>query len=1477
MKRLGIIAMFTGLLVSLAGCQTTGEEINRVQTNLVDKSVFEGEWWYTQTIVGVDSDEAAIMGVFEGQMGMADLGADGAQSFSVARVRWVIDQGYLFAYRTYELIDGGNDDGRSEGFRGQPLAVFAIEDHVDVRYDYNSISGERTNVRVEDTSDRRWYERQYVRVDWSQNLITSFYYLTGVDLFGGASRESAPFFFQEGAHDDFPASWQPQFVRIGDDPGYRFADEWPSDMSDAVHYMSFVTQELYSPGSNCLNYDRIPCQTAGVAVRSSFLRVPPNHEYAVETQSHREFDRFGTFRTYQSTYVRGGADQTSIADRCESDVDCGIGGYCDFDAFAESFPGVGVCGGGLTEDYGQTDFLAFYRPRHNHFMDQLTDVECLADWQCDGRFTAGTAGSVCDRAARRCTIPIADREVRQVEYRLSPNFPNHLATSAFEAVGNWNGSFMAGHRGVQGRALPTLADGMSCQSTNPISYCFCGSPDDRGDGTCSYKYDAFQSPADAMAMGVVDPYDCHIQAAEGYTEPVNPTSFDDYSDGVFGYEFVGDECAFVLHANSCDRDPEAACEELGDIRYQFFNYINHGNLRFGGVAIPLVDPTTGEFISSNANMAAPSVESAVGIAIDFFPVLRGEPGAADRYFEGEITREYFDAVGRVERPVTYAPTGTDAYSIDDTGRPGLPTPTNERLRALFEDNLGDIERFAPNAEGRLNVLSDRMRNLAGTPIETRLMESLGATGTELMYGQTDVSQMPNGTLATDPSVIDQTSPFRDGFLDGMMHDRLEMEALSRYSMDPPMAPEISNVVYKYWADRFADRPQEEAAIRMAQLFLRGVMEHELGHAVGLRHNFGGSYDRHQYDDGYYNVVLRDDLELPSVFDAAYDPDGDGFQGGEDLNRFYQDLRDVRDARHEAGLGLTMTNSVMDYDGDMSGFGGLGHYDKAAANWNAFGVIEAFTSDPEISSSGSLDDVTDPRTARTMMMDYRGGESCNIDTDCPYNAARVSQPIAQRCIKNSRESRLPTACGGDRNCTCSPFSEDLIDHSIATDEFFPVDYLFCTDDRVNDISWCSRFDAGESFTETIDFYRRRFEEMYPTNYYRRFRDTYLQGLSTRGFVVDAAKIYQHLFFRYFNEPGFSSATGALGFNDQYFASIDAMNWMTEIVTMPDAGSYAYDADANVYRHVSDEMDAVGSDLTLPVGTGFPMWSKYQEGYLGFNRRERAGVILDKFYAMMALTRRNWNLSFSADERYYINFYNLFPVEMTEFFGGIILDDDRWFGPRVEMVGGNPQIEYLNWNRGSCTDSGGGRAPCRGDQESIYPGTAIADTTPEVLRDWATTLVLSEFPTSYDTSFEQRLSIFKIAAGDSFTLPATQADGTATCAYGAEALPGTGHATGCVGPDADYVIYQSDRFHTGYVAVKVRPRLTYNLEEEQLGFQLLRRLVDRQDRVRALTSGGALSEEERAELASLRTHLTSDESFLEYLIDIQRRYGISDWFL
>ena len=762
--------------VLAVACTAEQPPVSRVQTNLVDKAIFEGEWWYSGTTIDVDYDQASIFSSaspyapFEGSMSM-DYGIDFNRtgpnaigdpwySYPISRVRWVIDENYLFAFRSFELVQGGNDDGRAPEYRGQPLAVFRIESHTDVRKEYNSVTGEETNVTVENTDDRRWYERAFMRVDWSQNLITEFSAndVEANELFQTFNRESTPFFIQEGGG-EYPDSYRPQYVRIDEDPDYRFADEWPEDQRDKVHYMSFVTKEVWSPAGGCLS-SSASCASAAVTLRNSFLRVPPQHEYAVATIENREFDRFGIIRSHQPTYARGGRDRGTLRTYCATDGDCGPGGACD----AEQH----ICVGGLTADRGETDFVSFFMSRQNFFGDALTDKACVSDWECDDRNDGAAEarckdadepdqcasdlrashGSTCDPAAQRCTIPVRARETRPLAYRLTKHFPPYLVREAFEAVAQWNEALMRGQRAAQGRypidqvecdedaeaaddTDEKKGDGVctrdlasnapiECQDDNPGGFCYCGSPEDQN-GVCYRAYQPFESPEEAEARGVPNPYDCFV---EGPSDIARPEEYSQYApEDAYSYRFVGSECLLTLVSNSCDVDGDAPCEELGDLREQFLVHVQHGAVNFGGVAQPLSDPKSGELIVSNAAVAAESIESVGTTATQLFPLLRGEV-SEDEHFTGENLRGYYSRLGLVEHPVSIAPSGGD-------GRPDDPTRPTSSQADIFSSLDARMQALAPRMsqlygqEGRTAILQDRIKQLRGTAIAARVARGIG--------------------------------------------------------------------------------------------------------------------------------------------------------------------------------------------------------------------------------------------------------------------------------------------------------------------------------------------------------------------------------------------------------------------------------------------------------------------------------------------------------------------------------------------------------------------------------------------------------------------------------------------------------------------------------------------------------------------------------------------------------------------------------
>ena len=143
------------------GCAQEVGDIDRTQPDKLEKALFDSndEWYYRQTVV--DTDDTAAGGLlFEGYYS------------SLKRIRWQVTEDFLFACSTVAPVLGDElrqnfDENVCEGV----VAAYPISSHFDVQRSYTATTGEQSNVIQENTSDRPWYERKYMRVDWTQNVV----------------------------------------------------------------------------------------------------------------------------------------------------------------------------------------------------------------------------------------------------------------------------------------------------------------------------------------------------------------------------------------------------------------------------------------------------------------------------------------------------------------------------------------------------------------------------------------------------------------------------------------------------------------------------------------------------------------------------------------------------------------------------------------------------------------------------------------------------------------------------------------------------------------------------------------------------------------------------------------------------------------------------------------------------------------------------------------------------------------------------------------------------------------------------------------------------------------------------------------------------------------------------------------------------------------------------------------------------------
>ncbi|MCP4501220.1 MAG: hypothetical protein GY822_14770 [Deltaproteobacteria bacterium] len=284
------LALFSAKLITAtlalswaSGCLPV-DDLDLTQPNKVKKTLFTqldadgnpAEWFLRQTIIDVPATATATF--------------IGEQS-SVERIVWEVEEDYLFAYRAYpwlEAYDGSADGYVRPGtgaYRGAPIAAYGIVAHFDVVRDFNPATGEQTNVIRENMTNRPWFERDYMRIDWSDNLISDFQFIAS-----NVKQQTAYY--------------------VPNDNENELGDMSKDGLVLTEDYIDIVTAITITPEVNALYSDyygfTIPecwlgnveedCLGGNLKVRSSFLKAKPS-TYVTQEFDDIRFRRFGYFRS----------------------------------------------------------------------------------------------------------------------------------------------------------------------------------------------------------------------------------------------------------------------------------------------------------------------------------------------------------------------------------------------------------------------------------------------------------------------------------------------------------------------------------------------------------------------------------------------------------------------------------------------------------------------------------------------------------------------------------------------------------------------------------------------------------------------------------------------------------------------------------------------------------------------------------------------------------------------------------------------------------------------------------------------------------------------------------------------------------------------------------------------------------------------------------------------------------------------------
>ncbi len=376
-----------------SACASEVGDIDRTDPNKILKADLKGVWFMDHTVV-----EAPVP---------SPVTFNGEQAFGGgASVIFDIQEDFVIAYPVSELtVVGSEKDWKKAKIRnywekdkanefmeiyvGQPVAAYRIMSHFDVKRDYNSQTGEQSNVISENDSDRPWYEREYIRVDWSNNTVKDMMFLATV------TGSSVDYYVQEFEEDD------PDRFYMG---------------KNGFHFVNKLFLEPVSPTS-CSVYDVAPYDCAGavVKVRTSFKLKDPDDQYVpIYYDMNTYEERFGFFLTSRHGYnVNKGLmyeDKVLYANR--------------WDIWENSRTNVPIVPEGATEPA---------KCRLDTDCEGLStkQVHCRLD---DGWFTEG----VCVTWE---PLPYKDRTPKPIVYHISGDWPKMLWDVPYRSADVWSKTF----------------------------------------------------------------------------------------------------------------------------------------------------------------------------------------------------------------------------------------------------------------------------------------------------------------------------------------------------------------------------------------------------------------------------------------------------------------------------------------------------------------------------------------------------------------------------------------------------------------------------------------------------------------------------------------------------------------------------------------------------------------------------------------------------------------------------------------------------------------------------------------------------------------------------------------------------------------------------------------------------------------------------------------------------------------------------
>lgn len=1245
LARTGLVLLAATAAVSV-GCAAERDPVNRVQPNAVPKSFFLG----ANLQDPADDPEFRMKSVTIGtSVGQSEYGI--GEFSAVDRIRWEVTEGMLLGRRSYQESPNA-DDRATPGAKanaGTIVAAFKIEKHFDIRYDYNQSTGEEANVILENDSDRPWNQRDYMRVDWSRNLVDS---TNDQSRFWKTAHVTpVEYNITDPTSEDAP--------HIEMDNGYldvtnKFTVE-PDQINFSWGALPRCVLVSFFTGTSTMD-----CNPQEATVRTSFARVQKDED----------------FEAFEDNYAW-------------KDVVGNTGGQGD--GFN---PWLGSARTTWDPQYGFNDSQTHrLKSIHNIWKKSHQDKVCSSNADTDKNGTAdacengttgytGHTGSQCDMQVKKCTIPVRDREIKTIAYHLNKEAPEAFLDKV-DADGK---------KVLEQGTLEGMGNGWSQLIEVAVAY--------RREVECRRTKDG-------------DRNDCHSQFFESDRTPAGKQAVKNagwLTDKPKALEVdKGKPGYYVCHNPVRAYDPEDVCGKvgdrarLGDIRKNHLIYWPYeSRARYGGVGWNPPDPVSGETFGATATIMGRSATRAAAMQRDIIQIAMGDTTLED-VMNGVPAQRF----GQMLKDGTTAPEGFRVAK------------TSQELQAKIDNvDMNALKGSIATRQDHL-TLSQFQRGILESKSKAKSMvDGKAFAGDIAKFGA-----MSKKLEALPGITADALAPLRDGM------DPAKMEAMKAW-FDEDMAARgacyhdaansgtgslyLTSLAGYFRAKYGSLSPTERGQKIYDDLVketIKGIGIHEMGHSLGLRHNFASSWDAPNYNPQYWQLRTNEGKALQAC-NAARSGDVDSCMGPRYLDPETRDEQGLGD-ESRPGIDYFANTSTMEYQIERGGESvGLGTYDQHAMKVLYGRVIETF--DPkdmpaEEQKNFSLKTYTQLQERDLVV---NGNEIFSHYT----NTARGMRVFDEKrdCRPATAEEKAQNGWRIVHNKVCSPAPKDhwsFDDFETGPDPLGAgIDLVkwHAKTEGADNVRWAYRWgeqygsggymhttmmDAGADIYELTQNLTRSFELRYPWSYFRRgdreWIDEFLPQ-STSSSYFSRLRAYHWQIALDLSRASANDLKSDNGERPYVMAQQDIFAFIQKAALMPEPGDYSVNKAQTLgsSKSVFDLMPR-GTDnraaFTLGIGDARFIAIDFENekgGSWDYQKYvHHAGFEVEKSLALMQLVDPRPTLFTVARENYldgrdvYISFRSDLPDGVDRLLGGVLSEDWESIAPHV-VGDGNVGVSGLD---------------------------------------------------------------------------------------------------------------------------------------------------------------------------------------------------------